>query len=125
MISENVQAPSDVGSNEFGVKKFTAGTTHAADALPASWSGRYVVLRAVGGNVHWGISTNSSAEVDRSVSAAAAGASAKVGDVIPDGVTYETHRKLPTWRHDQTGYFVRESDAADTVVYIALADNRR
>lgn len=123
-----IRAANDYGrtANEFGVLKIAATTTHGVNPLPASWSGRWVIMRATGGDVHYGFSTSSSAEIDPSVAAASAGsstqgASAKVGDIIPDGLSFETHRKLPTWGATETMYFVRESTASATV-YIVLGD---
>lgn len=116
----NVQAPLDAGSNDFGVRKFTAETSHAANAIPNSWSGKYVRALAVGGNVHFGFSISGSAEVDRAVTATAAGASAKVGDVLSNGIAEQF--RIPRFGPGVTMYFVRESDTASTVVYLRLAD---
>lgn len=122
--AENVLAPYDRDQDDdFGVRKFTCGTTHSATALPDSWRKRWVCLRAVGGNVHWGVSKASDAEIDRAVSATANGASAKVGGIVPDGINFETHRMLPDWGIGNKGYLVRESDAADTVLYVELTDS--
>jgi hypothetical protein len=121
--SVQLRPPLDAGSNEFGVLKFTGGvaateTTHKADALPASLSGQFIEIRAVGGDVHFGFSTSASAEIDSTVSATAAGASAKVGGVVLDG-TREFYQ-LPQFGTD-TWYFVRESSAVGTVAYIRRA----
>ena len=119
----NVQAPLDAGSNDFRVLKFTAETTHAANAVPPSWCNRYVSIKATGGNVHFGFSTNASAEIDSGVTATAAGAGGKVGDVLPDGLGIETQRRIPACKPGTPLYFVRESDAAGAVVYMALCDS--
>lgn len=123
-----LRAAHDLGrtANDFGVLKIAATTTHGVNPLPASWSGRWVIMRATGGDVHFGFSTSSSAEIDTAASAAAAGSStqgtsSKVGDVIPDGLGYETHRQLPNIESGQTLYFVREATASATV-YLALGD---
>jgi hypothetical protein len=114
----NLRAPFDSGSNEFGVKKFTATTTHAAHAVPKQWCGRYVRVTVVGGDLHFGFSTSSSAEIDTSVSATAAGASAKVGDFLADGEVDQV--VIPSKNPDETMYFVREASASCTV-YMRLA----
>ena len=122
--AENVLAPYDrAQDDDFGVRKFECGTTHSAAALPASWRKRWVCLRAVGGNVHWGVSTAADAEIDRAVAATADGASEKVGGVVPDGINFETHRMLPDWGVSSTGYLILESDAAATVLYVELTDS--
>lgn len=117
-----VRAPNDIGrtANDFGVLKFTATTTHAANALPDAWAGQWVRIYVItGGDLHFAFSTSSSAEVDRSVSATAAGASAKVGDFL-EGAS-ETHVRLPNIDvPGETLYFVRESTAA-VDVYMRLA----
>jgi hypothetical protein len=100
--------------------KFTADTTHKANAVPAAWAGRYVKITSVGGILHYGFSETSSAEIDRAVAATDAGASAKVGGYIADGGS--DSRRIP--RRSTLGatvYFCRESSAASTV-YVELAD---
>jgi hypothetical protein len=120
-----VRAANDVGrtANDFGVLKFDCDTTHGANALPAAWSGRWVIMRATGGDVHFAFSKSSSAEISTAVASSAAGASDKVGDVVPDGLGYETHRKLPTWNPlTETMYFAREATVNNTILYMALGD---
>jgi hypothetical protein len=124
-----IRAANDVGrtANDFGGLKFTATTTHGVNPLPAAWSGRWVIIKVTGGDVHFAFSKSASAEVDRSAAAAAAGSttqgtSSKVGDVAPDGLGYETHRKLPTWNEvTETMYFAHEATAS-TTVYVILGD---
>lgn len=124
MSKEFIQAPYDIATaNDFNVRLFTAGTTHLANALPKSWHGKYIEISADGGVVDWAVSQHSDAEVDRSVAATAAGASAKVGGRLPDGLEFAVQRKLPDAPSATTLYFVRESDTADTVVRISLVDS--
>jgi hypothetical protein len=117
---DHLKAPYDKGrtANDFGGRKYTATTTSAANALPAEWSeGILVEIFVTGGIVHFGFTQNSSSqEVDRAVTATAAGATAKVGRVIPDGETRTIH--LPKWNPGETVYFVREASAT-TDVYIS------
>lgn len=120
-------APADyLTANDFGVRKFTGGTladnsVHSANAVPENWKGRYVTLLALGGNVHFGFSTHSDAEVDRAVVATAAGASAKVGGYLANGVKEDYW--VPDAPPGTAVYFVREADvAAAAVVLGALSD---
>jgi hypothetical protein len=92
-------------------------TTHSVDALPAGWAGREVGLVCTGGVCHVAFSTSSTAEVDRAVSATAAGANAKVGLPLPDSAAIETRLRLPD-TDGKTLYFVRESSATATIVYM-------
>jgi hypothetical protein len=135
MSAEEVAAaricpPNDMGrtANDFACLKFTGGqsgteTTHAANEVPAEFCGRWVDLIAVGGDVHFAFSESSSAEVDRAVAATAAGASSKVGGIVLSGTRYPV--QIPNRRgtpDNSTGdgkiYFVRESSAVGTVVYM-------
>lgn len=117
-------------ANDFGVRKFSGGvlaaeTSHKADAVPRDWHGQWVEIYVTGGNMHYAFSRTSTAEVDRTVAASAAGASVKVGAIIPNGEN--RHVQIPT--ASPTGptdaaadvYFVRESDAVGTVAYMRLA----
>lgn len=106
--------PIDQGSNDFECRKFTATTTNAANAIPSDWHGQFVEIYVTGGVLHYGFSTSSSAEIDRSVAASAAGASAKVGRIIPDGET--RHILIPLASAGDTIYFVREGTASLTVL---------
>lgn len=113
-------------NDDFQVRYFDSTTTHQAHALPASWAGLYVRIRVTGGTVgtdalHYAFSVRSTAEVDRAVAATAAGASAKVGDVIPTGEFDDV--ELPTVRADAILYFVRESTATLNV-RITLRDEK-
>jgi hypothetical protein len=113
-------------ANDFGVLKFTGGvaateTTHSVDVLPSTFNGREVGLVCTGGVCHFAFSTSNTAEVDRSVSATAAGASAKVGIPLPDSLSVMTRARVP-YAKGQPVYFVRESTATSTIVYMQLLD---
>ncbi len=113
-------------ANEFGVYKFTGGvaateTTHSANAIPSSWCGRQVGMMATGGVCHVGFSTRASGqEIDRAVAATAAGATAKVGLPLPDSLSVVTPMRIPDKEPSETMYFVRESSATGTIVYMWL-----
>jgi hypothetical protein len=117
----NIKAPFNTATgDDFSSRKFTCTTTHAADAIPKSWQGKYVRITSVTGNTYYGFSTRSGAEIDRSVSATAAGASGKVGDYLPE--SQALHDRIPTAGAPDTDvYFVREGDNASGVVVIRLA----
>ena len=122
--ASQVRPPFDYASvaNDFGVLKFSGGvlateTTHKANALPNDWRGKWVEIYVTGGNMHYAFSTSSAAEVDRAVAASEAGASVKVGGVIPTGES--RHVYVPD--SSDVVYFVRESDAVGTVAYVRLA----
>ncbi len=104
-------------ANNFNVLKFTGETTHAANVIPETWVGQEVEIYVSGGDLHYGFSTHSDAEIDRSVSATAAGASAKVGAVLPDG----NYDQVVLPDSPSPVYFVREATASVTV-FIRLID---
>lgn len=127
-----VRPPYDyaAAANNFGALKFSGGvlateTSHAANAVPRDWQGQWVEIYVSGGNLHYAFSRSSTAEVDRAVAATAAGASVKVGGVIPNGEARHVlvPAATPTGPTDPNAeiYFVRESDALSTVVYMRLA----
>ena len=115
-----ITGPNDIGrtANDFGCLKYTAETTHAANAVPDAWKGRWVILFAVGGTIDVAFSESSSAEVDRGAAAAAGGTSSKVGVRVPSGE--ERHRIIP--RSSKTVYLARESDTAGAALLVELSD---
>lgn len=127
MLDVYIPAPfSTAGDNEYKVLKFTSTTTHAQDVIPAAWHGKHVEITVIGtadGDVlHWGFAVNDSdAEIDRSVTATDAGASAKVGGVLISGVRPTTQRRTPNANPTDAVYFVRESSDTCTV-YMELAE---
>ncbi len=117
---DNIIVPSVAAvANDFGVLKFTVTTTHAANALPDSWSGKYVNLVSPV-EVDFAFSHASNAEVDTSVTATAAGASVKVGGKLLAGE--RRHVRLPLWDPNQNVkcYFVREAGSS-SAVYVELS----
>lgn len=128
--SERIRPPYDYGAvaNDFGVLKFTAGdvadtTNHQVDQLPDAWMGQYVEIYVTGGDMHYAFSASSTAEVDRAVAATEAGASVKVGAVVPNGAV--RYVQIPVTKMSGTSdghvYFSRESTANPTVCYMRLA----
>lgn len=124
-----VRAPFDnLTANDFQVRKFTVTSTHAANAVPKGWYGQWVEIYVTGGTagtdaMHYAFSQASNAEVDTSVSATAAGASSKVGAVIPTGETRQIKIPLPSLTGQATDgqlYFVREGSTTLTC-YMRLA----
>ena len=123
--ADSIRAPHDVGrtANDFGCRKFTVPTAHAANALPEAWRGaRYVIVQHLtGSDFDIAFSKESDAEVDPSVTATAAGASAKVGQRIRSGES--VHMMLPAWPEGESLYFVRQSiDASTAEANVMLAD---
>ena len=121
----NIRAPFDrAGDDDYDVRLFDATTSHQAHAVPKEWKGKYVDVRVItsGGQLWFGFSKSSTAEVDRSVAATAAGASTKVGRYISDGDGPRPFL-LPDARGDETVYFVREA-ASTVTVELALSDEQ-
>jgi len=113
-----------ITANDYGVKKYAGGlagteTTHHADAVPDHWRGREVGLTASGGVCHYAFSTNPSAEVSATVAVTNAGASQLVGIPIPDSLSVMVRARVPE-DGNNTMYFVRESTAVNTVVYMQI-----
>lgn len=124
MSIDNVAAPYDAAQDDnFGCVLFTCTTTVKRDAIPKWLHGRWVCLRAVGANVHYGFSKDATATIDATAAATDAGTVTSVGGIIPDGLSLETHRKIPNASPNQTLYFVRDGDGSATV-HIELVDDR-
>jgi hypothetical protein len=108
-----VRAPRQNATGDVSTAKFTAGTSSAANAIPREWAGHFVRITVEGGDLHYLFTANASAEVDRAVSATAAGASgATVGDILLNGQS--DHVRVPE-RTTGEIYFVREATASATV----------
>ncbi len=129
-----IRPPFDYGTvaNDFGVLKYTAGTladttVHSANVIPNDWVGKWVEIYVSGGTagldaMHYSFSRTATAEVDRAVAATAAGASVKVGSVIPTGSAVQVQIPYGTGPTVETPvYFVRESTTTGMVAYVRLA----
>jgi len=87
---------------------FTAGTTHAVNAIPLPLVGSMVRVKVIGGTLYYHFSDNASGEVDRAQAAAAAGnVDPTVGWPLADG-DWEDVMAIGK-------YFVREADATCSV----------
>ena len=102
-----IKAPTKNATGAVSTAKFAATTDSAVNVLPAEWCGCFIRITAVGGNLHFLLTTDSAATVDRTVSATAAGATdATVGDYLANGdsLYVMVPDKYPV-------YFAREADA--------------
>lgn len=110
-----IRAPVKNATNAASTAKFTATTDSAVSIIPQEWIGAYVRITPVGGNLHFLFTDDSTATVDRTVTATAAGdTGATVGGYLADGDSW--YVIVP----DIAGkpvYFAREADAT-VVVYI-------
>ena len=87
---------------------FTAGTTHAVNAIPGPLIGSMVRVKVVGGTLYYHFSDNASGEVDSSQTGAAGGnVDPTVGFPLADG----------EWEDVMCSgkYFVREASASCNV----------
>lgn len=124
MSIDNVAAPFDQAQDDnFGCVLFTCTTTVQRHAIPKWLHGRWVCMRAVGANVHYGFSKDATSTINAAAAGSDAGTNSQVGGVIPDGLALETHRKIPHANPDDTLYFVRDGDGSATV-RIELVDDR-
>lgn len=120
-----IRAAHDAGrtANDFGVLKWDSDMVHQEGTLPAEFSGRWVVMYCTGGDTHYAFSKTTGREVDRAAArGTTSGTVDKVGAVLADGLGNQVHRRLPFWEKSETCYFIRESTADNTTVYMELAD---
>lgn len=127
-----VRAPHDAGrtANDFAVLKWDSDIAHQEGTMPAEFSGRWIVIYCVGSVTHFAFSKTTGREVDN---AAARGTTTpvttKVGGVLADGPQFWRRIKLPYWQPKaidgiagESLFFVRESIADNTAVYMELSD---
>jgi hypothetical protein len=107
--SEDIKAPFGDGTNVTNVRLFTCDSTSRANALPASWSGKYIEITNETANLaQYFFSQNASATCDETIAAADAGASsASLGGSIAGSASKQV--LLPYWANNATVYFVRAS----------------
>ena len=107
--SEDIKAPFGDGTNVTNVRLFTCDSTSRANALPASWSGKYIEITNETANLaQFFFSKNASATCDETIAAADAGASsASLGGSIAGSTSKQL--LLPSWQPTETMYFVRAS----------------
>lgn len=122
MSSEEVKAAKRLapygegGSADTNVLLFTATTTSQAHALPDSWSGAFITVRAVGGTVYWYVSKNSAATCDETKTAGGADGDPDParGKIAGDGVDIDY--QLPIWDPStENMYFVRAAGSNLTI----------
>jgi hypothetical protein len=110
--------PKDGVINEFGVRKILSGTTSVATLLPEEWcNGQLVGIQCVTNNVTMACSRNSSAQVDKDLTATTAGATTKAGLTIKAGVMYPLI--LPKWTKGEKMYLIHQAAADNTVLEVA------
>lgn len=90
---------------------FNATTASQSHALPKSFNGQYVRVKAQGGTVHFFFAEDDSQEVDATVAGTAAGATgATVAWYLATGEFEDM--QLPGTPDTGTIYFVREADVS-------------
>lgn len=93
---------------------YTADTTHKVNELPASFHGKYVRVRSIGGALDFLFTDKATHETDRALVATDAGLqSEKLGGYLADGEV--GHFRVPTPPLNGKIYFSRESSAAASV----------
>lgn len=115
--------------NQFGVYKTAGGlltteTTHFASQVPFKLRGKWAEIYVTGGDLYYAFTTISTAEIDRAAATAQGLITDKIGAVIPNGESRHVFIPDPEAPNAQTAaglYFVRESSAVGTVVYIRIA----
>jgi hypothetical protein len=107
--AEDIKAPFGDGTNVTNVRLFTCDSTSRANALPASFSGKYIEITNETTNLaQFFFSKNSGATCDETIAAADAGASsASLGGSLAGSAS--KHLTLPYWANNETMYFVRAS----------------
>ncbi len=120
-----IRMPNDSGrnANDFGVKKIAVTTSHGQSAFANEWAGRFVKMLFVatsGDTCHIGWSRVTGGEVDTSVSATTAGATAKVGWPLQHGIVEHIFVPENAGNKDDQ-YLIHEGSAAGTL-YVELAD---
>jgi|WetSurMetagenome_2_1015567.scaffolds.fasta_scaffold317913_2 hypothetical protein len=126
----SVRFPHDFGrtQNDFGVQKMAASAASQSVAMPAQWSGRWVLIYIPTGGadiqfacskVPDGAKALASQEVDTAAATSTTFPTLKVGLPFPAGQIHQM--ELPKWDRNETGYLVFESSGAQTF-YLALGD---
>ena len=117
---DHAQGPhAPTSSGVTNVRLFNATTTSQTHELPASWRGRYVAVRCEGGTVDYFYSSLSTASIDRTVAASAAGASStSLGARMADGDIRE--EVVPSPRGSDVVYLVRQADVSTAALRIEL-----
>lgn len=121
----NITAPFTNGVADSTELLLSMGLTHAAMLLPDSWADRYIEVTVRGTATKSGwflVSKSSTAEVDRSITAAADGAGdPKLGKRISVGESRSF--KLPALLTGEHNYLINETDDATTTADISLCSH--
>jgi hypothetical protein len=109
MKIDDIKAPYGDNVLPTNVRNFTCTSASRADALPASWSGKYIKITNETANMaQYFFSLASGASCDETIAAANDGApSVSLGDSILGNSVEQV--LLPSWKPDETMYFVRAS----------------
>lgn len=116
-IADDVTAPLDLGSNDYGNKKFTVTTSSVASALPDAMQGRFVQLLSTV-DCEVGFSRSSSATVNVNATALAAGESTNVGGFLQANVprTFRLPGQTPDEGENPADlYIVRQGTGTGTL----------
>ncbi len=109
-------APYGDGSADSTVLVFTSTSTSAANALPSTWSGAHVTVRAIGGTVYWMVSKNSAAAVDETKTAGGADGDPDPARGKTAPADTDSDWQLPDWDpNTESMYFVRASASNLTI----------
>ena len=104
--AQHVLAPNDYSgpADDFGVREFDCSGTSQANVIPEGWSNNYVNLYSATG-CRFAFSKSSTAVVNGTPTATAAGTSSQVGGVLAAGERRNVF--IPQVSPDQRVYFVR------------------
>lgn len=113
--SDDVKAPFGNGTDVTNVRLFTCDSTSRANAIPSSWSGKFIEITNETANLaQYFFSKNSSASCDETIAAADAGASsASLGGSILGNSSKQI--LLPYWEATELMYFVRASGTSTSL----------
>lgn len=118
----NVKAPFSNGVDPSSTRRFTSGAS-AADALPASWSGKYVRIKNEdsANDARYFFSKNQAATVGNVAATADGAASPSLGEIIFARST--EHVRLPYANETETIYFVRAAVAGNPILTMTEASD--
>ena len=125
MKAAKIASPLTNGTDDSNMLLLALSTTHAALTLPDTWADKWVTIQVYGtaGKSAWFlVSKLSTAEVDRTVAAAADGAgAAKLGKRVQVGETVSF--QLPKKLREETLYLINETDDVTTTAEIWLSSD--
>jgi hypothetical protein len=109
MKIDDIKAPYGDNVLPTNVRNFTCTSASRADAIPASWSGRYIkITNETANTAQYFFSKDPAATCDETIAAANdGGASVSLGDSILGNTVEQI--LLPFWQPTETMYLVRAS----------------